>query len=192
MPLHVDLQVGHFRRNRGRLKVPGLISVLLYPALARHLSFLCCSLLSGHNMVLPFRGLVAQGILRGESSSCLWKERPLLERDDLEVVLRGSLALVPPQEGLLCHADPLLIKRRAVPGASQMISNLIFYTALQGRQCHSCFLAWKWMHRAIVGLSEVPKIARFHTEPSSLVDPLSLTCRLQSNHCHHPGAFPAP
>lgn len=188
MPRHVDLQVlGHFRRNRGRSKVPGLISVLLYPALARHLSFLCCSLLSGRNMVLPSWGLVAQGILRGESSSCLWEERPLLE-----VVLRGSLALVPPQEGLLCHADPLLIKRRAVPGASQMTSNLIFYTALQGRQCHSCFLAWKWMHRAIVGLSEVPKIARFHTEPSGHVAPLSLACRPQSNHCHHPGAFPAP
>lgn len=30
----------------------------------------------------------------------------VLERDDLEVVLRGSLALVPPQEGMLCHTAP--------------------------------------------------------------------------------------
>lgn len=60
-------------------------------------------------MVPPSWGLLEQGILQGESSSCLWEERPLQE-DNLEVVLRGSLALVPPQEGMLCHTDPPLIK----------------------------------------------------------------------------------
>lgn len=102
--------------------------------------------------------------------------------DDLEVVWRGHLALVPPQEGIPCHPDP---PAHQVKGCSRCFANAKSPNFLYclTRQMVSLPLYSEESdaqrgHRIALG-----HIARLYIQPSGSTDSLSTPCRLRASFC---------